>query len=309
MTSVTGHHYKSTRVRGLAPWNPNPASMEVVRQVHEVLDEYRQYLPLTARQVFYRLVGAHGFDKTEKAYKRLLEYLNRARRAGRIPWSSIRDDGFDSTGGGGWDNPQQVIDSTIYTAERYKRDHQYGQGQYVEVWVEAAGMMPQVSRMIREHSVPVYSSGGFNSTTAKYESAVRIRDRWDGEDRGTRVLHIGDFDPSGVAIIDSLAADLDAFLLDMGVQYYDVAEFERVAVTPDQIDEYGVAGAPTKATEQRAVFDSLAVQAEALAPPQLEEIVTLSVLETWDQGVYEELLIEEADERNSLVEALRGLSL
>jgi len=30
--------------------------------------------PLTIRQIFDRLVGAHGYEKTEQAYDRLIEY-------------------------------------------------------------------------------------------------------------------------------------------------------------------------------------------------------------------------------------------
>ena len=72
----------TTRVRGLAPWQPQRATIDLLDKVQAVLVEYAQYLPLTIRQIFYRLVGAHGYDKTEQAYSRLGEHLNRARRAG-----------------------------------------------------------------------------------------------------------------------------------------------------------------------------------------------------------------------------------
>lgn len=306
--TVTGHEYTSTRVRGLADWAPKAATLAVVDDVKEVLDEYRAYLPMTARQVFYRLVGAYGFDKTEKSYSRLLEYLNRARRAGLIPWSAIRDDGFDSTGGGGWDSPAQVIDSYLYAARNYERDRQDGQPVYTEVWVEAAGMMPQVARTLSDLSIPVYSSGGFNSTTAKHQSAVRIATRdTDTEGQPTRVLHVGDFDPSGVAIIDSLAADLWAFLEDMHYDAHDVARFVRVAVTPEQIEALGLPGAPAKRTDQRAGFDALTVQAEALSPPQLAEVVRDAVDVGWDHQAHAGLLVTEELERDGLVDALQSI--
>ena len=60
-----------TRVRGFAPWSPQAATLELLEQVRAVLDEYEDYLPLTIRQIFYRLVGAHNYDKTEQAYDRL----------------------------------------------------------------------------------------------------------------------------------------------------------------------------------------------------------------------------------------------
>ncbi len=60
---------KTTRVRGFADWKPTAASIEVVEQIDNVLAQYQQHLPLTLRQVFYRLVGTVGYAKTEKAYK------------------------------------------------------------------------------------------------------------------------------------------------------------------------------------------------------------------------------------------------
>src|SRR5262249_57158880 len=70
-----------TRVRGFAPWAPRGATAGLLDQVRGVLEEYEDYLPLTIRQIFYRLVGAHEYEKTERAYARLSEHLNRARRA------------------------------------------------------------------------------------------------------------------------------------------------------------------------------------------------------------------------------------
>ena len=83
------------RARGLAPWQPRAKSLALLEQVNAVLDEYREHLPLTIRQIFYRLVGAHGYSKTETAYDRLGEMLNRARRAGFVRFDAIRDDGVD----------------------------------------------------------------------------------------------------------------------------------------------------------------------------------------------------------------------
>src|SRR5215475_3008603 len=82
-----------TRVRGFAPWAPRGTTLELLEQVRGVLDEYEDYLPLTIRQIFYRLVGAHDHEKTERSYQRLCEHINRARRARIISMDLIRDDG------------------------------------------------------------------------------------------------------------------------------------------------------------------------------------------------------------------------
>src|SRR5262252_4762273 len=86
-----------TRVRGFAPWSPQEATLQLLDQVRGVLDEYEDYLPLTIRQIFYRLVGAYEYEKTEQAYNRLCEHLNRARRARLIDMRAIRDAWSDSS--------------------------------------------------------------------------------------------------------------------------------------------------------------------------------------------------------------------
>jgi hypothetical protein len=80
------------RPKGYAEWRPRRDTQIVLAQVDEVLREYRAHLPLTVRQIFYRLVGAFDFPKTEQAYERLGNYLVRARRARLIPFEYIRDD-------------------------------------------------------------------------------------------------------------------------------------------------------------------------------------------------------------------------
>jgi len=78
-----------TRPRGFASWSPRQETLELLARVNAVLGEYQDHLPLTLRQIFYRLVGAHGYEKTEQAYARLGEHLVRA------PPRPSRPDGGD----------------------------------------------------------------------------------------------------------------------------------------------------------------------------------------------------------------------
>jgi hypothetical protein len=58
----------SPRPRGFVDnWTPLPATQLLVDQVQAVPAEYAQQLPLTLRQIFYRLVGAHGYEKTRSS--------------------------------------------------------------------------------------------------------------------------------------------------------------------------------------------------------------------------------------------------
>ena len=58
-------------------------------------------------------------------------------------------------------------------AEDYRLDRQMNQAAWLEVWVEASGMAPQMQRVTDPLGVPIFSSGGFDSVTAKYEATVR----------------------------------------------------------------------------------------------------------------------------------------
>jgi hypothetical protein len=52
--------YTKRRVLGLAPWKPKAPTQPLVQAIDRVLDEYRDFWPLTARQVYYRLIGLGG---------------------------------------------------------------------------------------------------------------------------------------------------------------------------------------------------------------------------------------------------------
>jgi hypothetical protein len=67
------------RVKGFADWNPQRKTRGLLADIDVVLEEYSRYLPLTIRQVFYRLVGK-GYPKTENFYATVQEVTNRARR-------------------------------------------------------------------------------------------------------------------------------------------------------------------------------------------------------------------------------------
>jgi DNA-binding cell septation regulator SpoVG len=87
----------SARPRGfIQRWSPRAETRELLDQVNQVLGEYVNLLPLTARQIFYRLVGAYGYEKTEQASERLGKTLNKAPRACLVDMDAIRDDGFTS---------------------------------------------------------------------------------------------------------------------------------------------------------------------------------------------------------------------
>ncbi len=55
------------RAKGFAAWRPQRRTEPLLLDIEAVLVEYREYLPLTVRQVFYRLVSK-GYPKSESFF-------------------------------------------------------------------------------------------------------------------------------------------------------------------------------------------------------------------------------------------------
>ena len=115
------------RVRGFALWTPRAETQALLDQVRAVLGEYENHLPLTIRQIFYRLVGRHEYEKTERAYDRLCEHLNRARRAQILSMDAIRDDGTTTIAPNAWESAEDFLEAVRHQAGHLRLDRTRGQ--------------------------------------------------------------------------------------------------------------------------------------------------------------------------------------
>jgi len=227
------------------------------------------------------------------------EAMNRARRAGMIPFAAIRDDGAVIEQPFSFHGKPEFWGYVRQIAGDYRRERLDEQGLVVELWVEAAGMVPQVARVAEPFGITVYSSGGFDSLTVKHDAACRIAARA----CPTIVLHVGDHDPSGVSIFDSAAADIGAMLTHLAGH----ADFRRVAITPEQVERYGLETAPPKKTDRRGTWVGGTVQAEALAPDELAAEVRRAIEEHIDADVLARLVAVEKVERAEILLDLEEL--
>jgi hypothetical protein len=295
------------REKGYALWKPQKKTRIVLAAVKAIIAAYHAELPLTARQIFYRLVGAYGYPKTEAAYERLTNYLVRARRARLIDFEDIRDDGASVMQEKHYSGEEAFYSEVRAMGRRYERDKLATQDKDIRVYCEAAGMMPQLRRVTRRYSVPVYSCSGFDSLTAKQELASEVLAAWTYRGRPTVILHLGDHDPSGETIFDAIAADVYAFLeVDApGFDPREIAIFERVALTEDQIGEYDLPTDPAKESSHSAGWGNRrACQLEALEPNVLAEILTSAIESHMDRQILEADREAEKQERRNIAGAL-----
>jgi hypothetical protein len=285
-----------TRPRGFAPWSPQKATLKLLDQVRGVLDEYEDYLPLTIRQIFYRLVGAHEYEKTERAYDRLSEHLNRARRARLISMDAIRDDTGVILAPVTWRDAAEWLAAVREEAKELMLDRTAGQATRLVVTCEAAGMAPQLERVTNPFGIPVMSGGGFDSVTDKHKFAAALADH----NRPTEVLAITDLDASGAHEYLAEMEDVLAFARALGGE----VTFTRLAVTREQIKRHRLPTAPPKPTDRRA-FRGETCQVEALAPDVLTQIVRDAIELRIDRAAFQRVLVHERKVQRELVRRLR----
>lgn len=293
----------STRQRGyVTDYRPQPKTIALLDDAIGVIDEYREHWPLTARQIYYRLIGSRGYPKTEQFYERLCHHLGMARRARRISFHAMRDDGVAVINYGHYDGEDAFYSHVRNLADSYERDKLASQDIYIEVWAEAAGMQPQLAKVAARYSTKVYSCSGFDSLTAKKDIAERVC----AKGKRAVILHLGDFDPSGVAIFTAVEQDVQAFVAADRPHGYCSVEFQRVALKPEQVTTYALPTAPAKKSDSRTKRwgEAPTCQLEALTPDQIATLLTSAIEGYLDLDRLTADVAREAQERRRLTRAL-----
>ena len=299
------------RAKGFAEWKPQKKTLRLLEDIDGVLEEYADYLPLTIRQVFYRLVGDQGYPKTENFYAAVQEASNRARRSGRIEFASIRDDGVSRRGGERhtYKTPRDYYKIHETLSNFYLRSWHDDQPTFVRLLSEASGMVPLLERAVGSLRIGVASSSGFDSLTVKHDLFEDALQRFKEHSQKTVLLHVGDHDPSGVSIHESMAEDLAAFCEDSSAADVDdqIIELRRVALLPEQISLYSIETTPDdiKPTDSRsrAFLErglAPAAQLEAIPPETLTEIVRQAVEDALDMDVLRQSRDRERRERREV---------
>jgi hypothetical protein len=287
--------------RGLAPYSPYKRSRVLLDQVRQVLETHAKYLPLTVRQVFYRMVAEHGYPKSKD--DALYDQIQRARRAGLLDFRDFRDETTTRYDAARWVDPADMVDGFIATAKQFRFDRQRGQDTRLIFMVESAGMVSMVAGIANRYGIDVQSSGGFDSTTEKYEMAIELC-RYPQ----TEILHIGDHDPSGVSMYMTIKNDVTQFAKDLWardddnqLKYEPDITVTRLALTEAQIEQYQLETQPRNDDDKRNYWYTNTVQCEALPPNILvDDIIEDAIKARMDIELYAAVKAEENEIRRWL---------
>ncbi len=271
------------------------AEMERLREV--IYETARDNAPLTVRQLFYRLTVAGHIEKTQAEYKNVVVRLSgELRDAGELPFDWI----VDSTR---WMRKPRTYSSLSSMLEQssqlYRRDLWADCGTYVEVWCESDSVAGLLYPVTHEWDVPLMVSRGFSSKTYLHDAAMDVLD----EHRDVRLFYFRDADPSGECIDRKIVEGLRRYAPEAEF------EFERVAVTPEQIEAFDLPSTPPKRTDSRAKsFDGRCVELEALTTGQLQCICEDCITQFVDADRLEQTRRIEQLERQTLDDFAQGLA-
>lgn len=227
--------------------------------------------PQSIRHVFYRMTNPRlpeHVEKTEHGYKQVQARITRMRRDGRVPYGWITDAtrrGYHTaTYADGSDFLRRV-------AGLYRADLWRNADTYVEVWCESRSIAGVIEDDCRELAVSLYPAGGFSSITLAYQSAEFINTQAQNG-RPVVILYIGDYDPAGVLIDQSIERELREHL----TPGLDLA-FHRIGITSEQIVEFDLPTKPRKEGDKRARHIQETVEAEAMPASSLRRLLRDSV--------------------------------
>jgi hypothetical protein len=225
-----------------------------------------------------------------------------ARRGRVIPFDAIRDDGVTTVTMDHYADQEHFKAHVRRLSENYTRDRLANQKVHIEVWCEAAGMIFQLAEVARDYSVRVYSSSGFDSLTAKKDLADRICE----VGKPTVILHLGDYDPRGESVFESVAADVAAFV-EADKPWNTVSvRFRRLALTAEQVARWNLPTAPAKESDSRTLNWSgeATCQLEALPPDRIADLLREAILQCLDTAQYKADLEQEERDRQQITRLL-----
>jgi hypothetical protein len=222
------HVYQTSQIK-----RPRATKAEVEARRDALFEIAAAQQPMTVRQVFYQATVRGVIEKTEAGYNKVQTDLVVMRRSGALPYDWLADATRwmrkPATFGG--------IDEALRDcAALYRKDLWRDTGTYVEIWLEKDALAGVVYPITDIYDVPLMVARGYASLSFLHSAAEHINRL----DVPTYIYHLGDFDPSGV----NAGEKIEETLRELAPRA-DIC-FERLAVTPEQIDVWRLPTRPTK---------------------------------------------------------------
>jgi hypothetical protein len=279
-------HIKRNRASKSAVANRRSALLAIVEEMK----------PMTVRQVFYQATVRGLVEKSESGYAKVQTDLVQMRRADVLPYHWLADNTR-------WqrkpDTFHSVEEALNDTARFYRKALWVDAGCYAEIWLEKDALSGVIYPVTSMYDVPLMVARGYASLSFLHSAADHIG----GLDVPAFIYHFGDFDPSGVNAGEKIEQTLREMAPDAEIY------FERVAVSLEQIRDWGLPTRPTKSSDTRSKnFGDISVELDAIAPEQLRELVRDVIERHLPSEQFHVLKAAEASERELIATLVTNLS-
>lgn len=269
---------------------------KIVDYVNEILDQYS--MPLTLRQIFYRLVASYEYPNKSSAYTQLSKQLVLARIREHIDESLIEDRSREFLGGDhGFEDPQSYFyhqtSKFLSSPKHYNRRMWTTQPEFVVVWVEKDALSRVFSKIAERFNVVTAPSRGYASYTYIIKAIEQLP-----ADKPTTILHFADHDPSGLDMTRDLHKRFNEY---SGLE----VKVERIALNHGQVETYHLSPNPTKTADPRASdyiakFGNQCWELDAIEPSELESLVSKAITKHIDVAPWKKTFEQEKKERQKL---------
>ena len=272
--------------------------------IQQVIQERREFWPLSDRMVHYALLNApplvHAskaastYANTSRCYEALVELLTRARLTGEISPVAIADATRPVEM---WDVQPDAAACVREEMKNllwgYRRDLQRAQTIHVEIVGEKLTIAPIIRPVCQRYTVPLTIGRGYASLPPRYAMAQRFFAS--GHDRLV-LLFLTDFDADGESIAETFARSMRD---DFGIVNITP---RKAALTSTQVQHFDLPRAMlAKSTSSRhegfvKKHGQHVWELEALTPKQLQEVLDAAIRSVIDVARFNRELEKEASE-------------
>jgi hypothetical protein len=261
-------------------------------RLYEIVEAMK---PMTVRQVFYQASVQGIVEKSEAGYTKVQTDLVLMRKAGELPYGWLADSTRWQRRPNTFDSVEEALQET---ARLYRKALWTEADAYVEVWLEKDALSGVIYPVTSQYDVPLMVARGYASLSFLHSAAEYINELG----APVYIYHLGDFDPSGVNAGEKIEETLRELAPDAEIH------FERIAVTPYQIDTLKLPSRPTKTTDSRSKgFGDISVELDAIEPDLLRNLVRVYIEKHLPPEQLKVLQVAEESERTLIRRLVSGL--
>jgi hypothetical protein len=292
----------------------SPAKQPMLNAILRIIEDRRNYWPLTDRQVHYALLNnpplrhaskpGSTYVNNDKSYGDLTDLITRARLVGDIPFLAIDDPTRPMTTWDVFRTPGEfVANRTNDFLKGYWRDLQQSQPNHIEIIGEKNTIGGIVEPVAKQFTIPLTIGRGYCSLPPRYEMAQRFRKS--GKQKLV-ILALSDFDPEGEDIAHSFARSMrDDFAIEN-------IHAIKVALTAEQVQEMKLPPwmKAKKGSSRRkgfvSKFGDYVFELEAVSPDRLQQILTDAIDGALDRKTFNHELEKEKQDAAHLEQVRRA---